>query len=155
MERVKKKVKKRAGKRIHGAVTVHAEEKAKEIREKYGPDIDYPVLLQILEDRKSIRNPVEIRFSSTAIGPGLFASTEAVSEDPAEGYLITVHENFRERQDVLPALILYQAVIVNYGDLATAIDAEVFGAGVLGMERDDYYDLIVELTDSVWGSDTG
>ena len=152
MDRAKKKVKKRAGKRIHGAVTVHAEEKAKEIWEKYGPEIDYPVLLRILEDRKSIRNPVTIRFSSAAIEPGLFAFTEPVSENPADGYSITLHESFRERQEVLPALILYQAVIVNYGDLATAIDAEVFGAGVLGMERDDYYALIVELTDSVWGA---
>jgi len=151
MERPKKKVKKRAGKRIHGAVTIHAEEKAKEIRERYGPDIDYPVMLQILDDRKSIRNPVEIRFSSIAIEPGLFAITEPVSEDPADGYSITLHESFRNQPEVLPALILYQAVIVNYGDLATAIDAEVFGAGVLGMARDDYYALIVELTDSVWG----
>ena len=151
MERVKKKVKKRAGKRIHGAVTVHAEDKAKEIRERYGPEIDYSVLLKILEDRKSIRNPVEIRFSSTAIEPGLFGFTEVVSDDPSAGYSITLHESFRDRPEVLPALILYQAVIVNYGDLATAIDAEVFGAGVLGMERDDYYALIVELTDSVWG----
>jgi len=149
MERPKKKVKKRAGKRIHGAVTVHAEEKAVEIRDKYGPDIDYPVLLQILGDRKSIRNPVEIRFSSTAIEPGLFAVTESFSENPADGYSITLHESFRNRPEVLPALILYQAVIINYGDLATAIDAEVFGAGVLGMERDAYYDLIVDLTDSI------
>jgi hypothetical protein len=150
MEQPKKKVRKRAGKRIHGAVTIHAEEKAREIREKYGPEIDYPVLLHLLADRKCIRNPVEIRFTSTGIDPGLFAFTEPVSEKPSDGYVITLHESFRDRPDVLPALILYQSVIVNYGDLATAIDAEVFGAGVLGMERDDYYFLIVELTNSVW-----
>lgn len=145
-----KKVKKRAGKVIHSAVSHHAAEKGKEIRARYGPKIDYPVLLRILEDRKSMRHPVEIRFTTDGIEPGLFATTALASKDPSDGYVISLHEHFRDRPDVLPALILYQSVIVNYGDLATAMDAEIFGAEVLGMDREDYYSLIADLTDSVW-----
>ena len=52
MSRTSEKPKKRAGKVIHGAVTLHASEKAKEIRARYGPHIDYPVLLAVLEDRR-------------------------------------------------------------------------------------------------------
>ncbi len=143
------KVKKRAGKVIHSAVYEHAAERAKQIRAKYGPTIDYPVLLVVLEDRKSIRYPVEIRFVSEGIEPGLFATTELVSDAPSDGYVISILEHFKSKTDVLPALILYQSVIVNYGDLATAADAEIFGAGVLGMERDDYYALICDLNDSI------
>ena len=149
MEQEKKKVRKRVGKVLHSAVALHAAEKAKEIRKKYGPTIDYPTLLRIFEDRESIRYPVEIRFVSDGIEPGLFGKTEQVSEDPSDGYIVFLHENFKDRTDVLPVLLLYQSVLVNYDELASANDAEIFGAGVLGMERDDYYELIVELTDGL------
>jgi len=144
-----KKVKKRAGKVIQGAVSEHAAEKARQIHTRYGPRIDYQVLLRILEDRRSVRYPVTIEFTSDGIETGLFANTEPVSEDLSEGYVISVHECFRDREDVLPALVLYQSVIVNYGDLATAADAEIFGAGVLGMDRDEYYALMCDLNDSI------
>ena len=149
MEQKTKKVKKRAGKVIHGAVSQHASVKAAEIRARYGPVIDYSVVLRILEDRRCIRYPVEIRFVTDGIEPGMFARTEAVSEDPADGYVMSLHRHFEDRPDVLPALILYQSVLVNYGDLATAADAEFFGSGVLGLDRDAYYAQIAALTDSV------
>ena len=144
-----RKVWKRVPKRLQTAVSAHAAEKARQIREAYGPDINYATLLRILEDRKSIRYPARIAFASQRIDPGLFAVTEPVSKSPEDGYVITVHEHFRDRPDALPALVLYQAVIVNYGDLASAADGEIFGAGVLGMGRDEYYELICELADSI------
>ncbi|MEN8214331.1 MAG: hypothetical protein ABFR19_08205 [Pseudomonadota bacterium] len=150
MEHKTKKVKKRPGKVIHSAVSRHAIEKAKEIRERYGPVIDYPAVLRMLEDRRCIRYPVEIRFVSDGIEPGLFATTEPVSENPDDGYVISLPRQFEERHDILPALILYQSVLVNYGDLATADDAELFGSTLLGLERDDYYAQIVSLTDTLW-----
>ena len=146
-----KKVKKRAGKVIHSAVSRHAIEKADDIRERYGPVIDYPVVLQILEDRKCVRYPVELRFVSDGIEPGLFAKTEPVSENLDDGYIMSLHQDFQDRPDILPPLIFYQLVLVNYDDLATADDAELFGSGVLGMDRDDYYKQIVNLTDELWG----
>jgi len=80
----------------------------------------------------------------------MFARTEQVSEDLDEGYVISLHSHFQDRADVLPALILYQLVLVNYGDLATAHDAEVFGSGILGLEQDTFYEQIVSLTDALW-----
>jgi len=150
MEQKENKVKKRAGKAIHSAVAVHAAEKAKEIRARHGPDIYYSTVLRIIEDRKSTRYPVQIRFVSEGIEPGMFARTEQVSEDLDEGYVISLHSHFQDRADVLPALILYQLVLVNYGDLATAHDAEVFGSGVLGLAQDTFYEQIVSLTDALW-----
>ena len=152
MEQKTKKPKKRAGKVIRSAVSQHAAAKAAEIRERYGPDIDYAAVLRMLEDRRCIRYPVRIQFVDDGIEPGMFAKTEPVSEIRDDGYVISVHRSFEDRPDVLPALILYQSVLVNYGDLATAVDAELFGSGVLGLERDDYYERIVALTDALWGA---
>ena len=150
MEQTPTKPKKRVGKVIHSAVSKHAIEKAADIRARYGPVIDFPTELRILEDRRCIRYPVEIRFVSEGIEPGLFAKTEAISDDPADGYVISLHQHFKDRPEVLPALILYQSVLVNYGDIATAADAELFGSGILGLDRDAYYTQIADLTDSLW-----
>ncbi|MEW8586384.1 MAG: hypothetical protein AB2531_11530, partial [Candidatus Thiodiazotropha sp.] len=144
------KVKKRAGKVIHGAVSLHALEKAKEIRNRYGNNIDYQTVLSMLGDRKSVRYPVQVRFVSGEIEPGMFAKTEAVSDNPDDGYTILLHSYFENRHADLPALILYQLVLVNYGDLATANDAEIFGATVLGMDRDAYYEQVSSLADAAW-----
>ncbi|MES9862957.1 MAG: hypothetical protein ABW157_09440 [Candidatus Thiodiazotropha sp. LLP2] len=146
------KIKKRAGKVVHSAVSLHAYEKAKEIRTRYGDNINYQTVLVMLEDRKSIRYPVQLRFVTEKIESGMFAKTEAISENPDEGYIIFLHHNFKDRHDILPALILYQSVLVNYGDLATANDAELFGATVLGMDRDTYYEQIVAVTENLWSS---
>jgi hypothetical protein len=151
MEQPPKKPKKRAGKVIHSAVSNHVIEKAADIRARYGPVIDFATVLRILEDRRSIRYPVEIRFTSEGIEPGLFAKTEANSDDPADGYIISLHPYFEDRPEALPALILYQSVLINYGDIATAADAELFGSGILGLDRDAYYSQIADLTDALWG----
>jgi len=144
------KVKKRPGKKIHSAVFLHANEKAREILHRFGPVIDYPTVLKILEDRKSTRYPVTLHFTTDAIEPGMYGMTRAVSENPDDGYIVSLHSALESRHDVLPALILYQLVMVNYGDLATANDAEIFGATILQMDREDYYRHIVDLTNALW-----
>ncbi len=150
MDQKKKKVKKRAGKVIHSMVAQHAIDKAKEIRARYGPVIDYPTVLRILEDRRCIRYPLKVQFVTEGIEPGMFGKTEPVSEDLDEGYVVSLHQAFEDRPEVLPALILYQSVLANYGDLATADDAEIFGSSVLDMEREAFYAQIVDLTDTLW-----
>jgi len=154
VEQKTKKVKKRAGKVIHSAVTQHAIEKADEIRRRYGSGIDYSTVLQILDDRRSIRYPVKIQFVSDSIEPGLFAKTAPISKNPDDGYVISLHKYFENQPEHLPSLILYQSVLVNYGDLATATDAELFGSGILGIDRESYYEQIVELTDKLWNNKT-
>lgn len=150
MEQETPKPKKRAGKVIHSAVSQHALAKAAEIRERYGPVIDYSTVLTILDDRKSTRYPVQIKFTTDGIEPGMFAKTDPVSENPDDGYVMSLHAGLEDQLEALPALILYQSVLVNYGDLATAEDAELFGSGVLGMDRDAYYETVIALTDALW-----
>ena len=145
-----KQPKKRAGKKVHSAVTLHAVEKAKAIRAQYGDPIDYQAILRMFDDRKATRYPVRLQFVDEGIEPGMFARTEPLSDNLDDGYLISMHTGLEGREDILPPLILYQLVLVNYGDLATANDAELFGATLLGMERDDYYQLICTITDSLW-----
>jgi hypothetical protein len=50
-----------------------------------------------------------------------------------------------------PHVVLYQLVLVNYGEFASADDAETFGANVLGLSKDAYYQALCELADEIAG----
>lgn len=151
---------------LKSSVAEHVAGRARAIREKYGPVIDYPTLLEILEDRQeAVRYPVNIIFDSSRIDPGQFSFADEQHEEPdiPEGedddyhdyqmvlseYNIVVHESLKERQDLLPAVVLYQLVVVNYGDLANAKDAEVFGSTILGVDCDVYYEQLCQIADSL------
>ncbi len=47
--------------------------------------------------------------------------------------------------------MLYQLVLVNYGEFASAEDAEAFGAGALGISKDEYYVALCEMVDEIIG----
>ena len=64
---------------------------------------------------------------------------------------MNVHPAFETQLDVVPALVLYQLVVVNYGGFATADDAEAFGAAALGMSINEYYEMICDLANQVQG----
>jgi hypothetical protein len=62
-----------------------------------------------------------------------------------------VHPFFLTQLERVPGLVLYQLVLVNYGEFASADDAETFGAAALGLSRDEYYATICELAGQISG----
>lgn len=56
-----------------------------------------------------------------------------------------------ELQRQVPLLALYQLVVVNYGDFASADDALTFGATALGLTDDEYYARLCEVIDPLCG----
>lgn len=127
----------------------HVAAKGAEIRAKFGPVIGWSELLKILEDRESVRYPCEIAFDEALLQPGEFAHPVAKGEAPEEGFTIYVHPVYKLQFRELPLLVLYQLVLVNYGDFASADDAETFGAAVLGLPKDEYYNALCELANQV------
>ncbi len=127
----------------------HVAAKGADVREKYGPEINWVRLLQILDDRTITRYPCEIVFDATSLEPGEFAYPKAKGEDPAEGFTIYVHPHFRGRLDEIPWLVLYQLVLVNYGDFASSADAEIFASSALGLPREDYYQALCAMADEI------
>jgi hypothetical protein len=131
------------------SLNVHVEAKGLEIYAKYGPQIRWKNLLCLLADRTYVRYPCEIVFDSALLQEGEFAFPAAKGESPEEGFTIFVHPFFMTELDRVPALVLYQLVLINYGDFASAEDAEVFGAAALGLTTEEYYELICNLADEV------
>jgi hypothetical protein len=71
---------------------------------------------------------------------------------PEAGFTMLVHPVYERQRECVPALVLYQLVAVNYGEFASAADAECFGAAALGWTRDEYYAVLCELAGQVEGA---
>ena len=127
----------------------HVAAKGTEIREKFGPHIGWNELLRVLEDRSLVRYPCAIVFDATPLQEGEFAHPVANGERPEEGFNICVHPFFATQLSRVPYLILYQLVLVNYGDFASSDDAEIFGANALGISKEDYYNALCDMADEI------
>jgi hypothetical protein len=131
------------------SLNAHVASRGADIRDKYGDDIGWAELQQILQDRSCVRYPCEIRFDAEPLLPGEFAHPVPNGQNPEEGYTLCIHPFFATQLSQVPLLALYQLVRVNYGEFASPDDAETFGSNALGMTRDDYYAALCDLADQL------
>ena len=131
------------------SLNAHVASKGQEIRERYGPRIGWTELQRILQDRSCVRYSCEISFDAAPLQAGEFAHPVAKGEQPEAGFTIFVHPFFITQLDRVPYLVLYQLVLLNYGDFASADDAETFGANALGLSKDDYYQTVCAMADQI------
>jgi hypothetical protein len=136
---------------FHQSLNGHVAAKGDEIHEKYGPHIGWTELLRILEDRAVVRYPCSVVFDAAPLQQGEFAHPVCNGERPEDGFIIYVHPSFALQLARVPYLVLYQLVMVNYGDFASGDDAETFGSHALGLTKDDYYQILCDLADQVDG----
>ncbi len=125
----------------------HVASKGAEIFEKYGPRIGWSELGRILSDKACVRYPCAIVFDAGPLQAGELAYPLPVGQRPEDGYTMHVHPRFAGCREVVPRLVLYQLVVVNYGMFASADDAETFGAAAFGISKDEYYRSMCALAD--------
>jgi hypothetical protein len=130
------------------SLTAHAADKGCQVREKFG-DIGWNELMALLEERSLVRYPCTVVFDTAGLNAGEMAHPEPLGETPEEGFKIFVHPVLMTRLHDVPAVVLYQLVLVNYGEFASATDAEAFGANALGMSTSEYYDKLCDIADLV------
>jgi hypothetical protein len=133
----------------------HIQGKAEEIRARYGPCIGSGELAAMMEDRSAVRYPCEIVFEAEPLLEGEFAHPLPNADDPEAGFKICIHPFFSTQPEKVPYLVLYQLVLVNYGPFASSDDAETFGAGVLGISKEEYYQSLCEMADQLGPCPTG
>jgi hypothetical protein len=131
------------------ALREHIVDKAMAARLKHGLYIDGEAILDIVEDRGIVRHPAAVRFDAGPLRPGEFACVLPVGDEPQDGYGIFVHPAYRNQPDIWPLLIAYYIPVINYGQIVTSDDAELFGATLLGLEVDEYYGALCELADAL------
>ncbi len=129
----------------------HAAAKGQAVRAAYGPLLGWDRLLELLEDRAFVRYPCQIVFDAAPLQSGEVAWPRPSGDSPEDGFTIFVHPGLEDRPNLVPAVVLYQLVVVNYGAFVAEEDAEAFGAAALGMSVDDYYQMLCVLADEVQG----
>lgn len=134
------------------SLTAHVAARGAEIFAKYGPHLGGPELAALLDDRACVRYPCTLSFDPEPLRPGEFAYPVPAGERPEDGFVLHVHPVYRSVPHMLPYLVLYQLVVVNYGAFASADDAEVFAAAALGLERELYYAALCRLADQLPGA---
>lgn len=131
------------------SLNAHVATKGAEIFAKYGPEIGWRELKLILEDRACVRYPCTVELNSEPLQAGEFAHPEPKGENLEDGFTMFVHPFFMTHLPEVPLLVLYQLVLVNYGEFASSDDAVTFGAAALGLTEAAYYTRICELADPI------
>ena len=131
------------------SLTAHVAAKGEEIHAKYGPHIGWNELQLILNDRACVRYPCEIVFDEKSLNPGEFAYPVQKREHPEGGFTMYVHPVLMTQLPKVPHAVLYELVLVNYGEFASSGDAEAFGAAALGLNKEEYYRALCELADEI------
>ena len=131
------------------SLNAHVAAKGAEIFEKYGPHIDWKELQHILKDEACVRYSCEIVFDSVGLQSGELAHPTPKGDQPGDGFTMFVHPLFMTQLPAVPAIVLYQLVLVNYGEFASPEDAETFGAAALGLSKNEYYDLMCGVADDL------
>lgn len=127
----------------------HVLDKALEARAALGPEIGYAQILELLADGRFVRYPVSLVFDSAPLQSGEFGWAQPVGEHPSEGFRMVIHPAFQEQQQALPLLIAYHLVVINYGEIVTNEEAELYGAALNGLEVEDYYQRLCALADQL------
>lgn len=131
------------------ALRDHVIMKAIEARHNRKGLIDRTEIFRMLQDRSVVRYPVGVRFDAQPLHAGEFAFLEALGEHPSDGFCLYIHPMFEQVDDLLPLLIAYYIPTVNYGEVASHIEAELFGSTLLNIDREEYYRILCSVADSV------
>jgi len=122
-----------------------------ELNAKYGPRIGWKELQRVLADRACVRYPCQVVFDAAGLQPDEVAHPTAKGEQPEDGFTMYVQPLFMTDLARVPLLVLYQLVLINYGEFASPDDAETFGAAAAGLTRDEYYAELCDLADQLTG----
>ena len=132
------------------ALREHVRSKALTARERHGPVMDFAAIERLLADPECVRFPTTVRFDAERLRPGEFAWPCAVDEgNPKQGFTLFVHPMFEGQTEVLPLICAYHVVAINYLDVATNVEAEIYGATLLDLPVDDYYARLCALSDGL------
>ena len=119
----------------------------------YGPRMDWRSVRALLQDRRHVRFPCEIRFDLSPLLPGECAHTFPRGSSPVEGYVIHIHPYFSTELSGVPFLALHQVWFINQGPETSLDEAELFGSRALGIPLEVYYATLCDLAGSLGGDE--
>jgi hypothetical protein len=122
---------------------------AQHVEETHGLPLTAKSLQAFLQDRSCVFHSVKVLFDEKPLKEGEYGYMHRVDADPSKGFVLFLHPDFKNREDLHPALIAYQLALVNFGKDVDPEVAESLGASLVGMEVEAYYQQLCELTDQL------
>lgn len=131
------------------ALKGHVVEKALAGSQRYGSPPDLPNFREMLRDGDIVRHPTELVFDSSALLEGEPAIA-LMNEGPGpRSFRLVVHEKYEGRDEDVVLLAAYHIPSINYLDIVTYEEAELFGSVLHGVDADTYYTRVCELADEL------
>jgi len=117
--------------------------------QKHGP-VTADKLEALLHDPDCLRYPVRLVFEFGEMAMNQFAQPDFDWRNQEQnGRVLYVRPLLRGRPDLLPLAVAYMIPLINYGDIVTDEHCLRYGAALLGMMEEEYYQAICNLADLV------
>ena len=134
--------------RVEESLRTHAQTAAQRALGKLGGPLVSANLAGFLGDSDCIRYPTEIVYDGTGLDPHQFAEPFFEDVDGARHCRLHVHPRFAGHPEALPYFVAYMAGAINYGKVVSTQLCEAFGAALVGMEPDAFYEKVCALYDA-------
>lgn len=103
-----------------------------------------------LRDPECLRHPVRLVFEYGEMAMHQFAQADVDWRNPAvDGRVLYVRPALREAPESLPLAVAYHVPLINYGDIVSDALCLAYGAAVLGLTEDEYYDGLCAMCDAL------
>ncbi len=131
------------------ALRDHVRAKALEARARHPNLAGEAAVRAFLADEECVRYPTSLDFDPEKLEPGEFAWAEPLGASPGAGFRLHIHPHFQNEPELIPRLAAYHVVKINYGDIATFEEAEIYGATLLGLDVEEYYRSLCEAAEAL------
>lgn len=125
-------------------------EQGQEAREKHG-SLSPSNLETILSDTECVRHPTRLVLEFGEMAMHQFAHPDIdVRDDSGLSRVIYMRPILGKRPDLIALAVSYMIPVINYGNKMIGDEhCQVYGAALMGMTEDEYYEAICSLADFV------
>lgn len=125
----------------------HLEAQAIVAHQKHAP-LTADKLDAFLHDPECLRHPVRLVFEFGEMAMHQFAQPDIDWRNTEQdGRVLYLRPRLRDRPDLLPLAVAYMIPLINYGDIITDEHCLRYGATLLALTEDEYYQKLCALAD--------
>ncbi len=125
---------------LEASLMAHALEACERAHIRLGGPLTQDNLEAFLADDLCVRFPTTIVYTEDGLSPHQFAEPVIVDDDAQKTCRLHVRPCYAAHPAALPLFVAYMAPVINYGPIVTPEICEAYGARLLGMDEESYYE---------------
>lgn len=125
----------------------HVVKSAGKASEKLGGPLCADNLDLFLSDPDCLRVPTKLVFDGFGVDMHQFANPEFVLVDGLRQCILHIRPHYADLTESHPYIVAYMTAAINYGTGATAALCETYGAIVMQMQEDAFYEAVCRIAD--------